>query len=243
MSPVCVRSVARRSTLARPKSVTQTLPSGVQQQVRRLDVAVEDALAVGVGQGLGHLDADPRHALPVSRPFGDAVEPRPRHRAEAQERPTDGESGGRVRPAAARPARDPRPSPVLGASSDRPVAAVEPAGQERAGPTSAADGRRLASGSRPPRPRPDGPAAALQPPQLVEDLVQAQPVDELHGRSSACPSCSPTPKTGTMLVWCSRAAARASRSNRSRLLGVAEQAVGGRTFRATRRPSESCSAS
>ena len=45
-------------------------PVGVEQQVRRLDVAVEDPLVVGVLQGVGHLDADPRHALPVGLPPG-----------------------------------------------------------------------------------------------------------------------------------------------------------------------------
>ena len=38
---------------------------GVEQQVRWLDVAVEDSLAVGVGQRFGHLPADAGHALPV----------------------------------------------------------------------------------------------------------------------------------------------------------------------------------
>ena len=38
---------------------------GVEQDVGRLDVAVQDALVVGVGQGVGHLDADPRHAPDV----------------------------------------------------------------------------------------------------------------------------------------------------------------------------------
>ena len=38
----------------------------VQQQVGRLDVAVQDALLVGVFQGIGHLPADVGHALPVT---------------------------------------------------------------------------------------------------------------------------------------------------------------------------------
>ena len=37
------------SHLARPKSVTQALPSGVEQQVRRLDVAMQDAQRVRHG--------------------------------------------------------------------------------------------------------------------------------------------------------------------------------------------------
>ena len=55
------------SALASPKSVTQTVPLGVQEQVRRLDVPVLHPLLVGVLQGLRHLDADARHALPVRR--------------------------------------------------------------------------------------------------------------------------------------------------------------------------------
>ena len=58
MSPVCVR-FGWSLALASPKSVTQTVPAGVQQEVRRLDVAVENALLVGVLQGVGHLHADP----------------------------------------------------------------------------------------------------------------------------------------------------------------------------------------
>ena len=69
MSPVCVSPSS--SALARPKSVIQTTPVGVQQQVRRLDVAVDDAAGVGVGQPLRRLAADLRHAaeerLPAAR--------------------------------------------------------------------------------------------------------------------------------------------------------------------------------
>ena len=39
---------------------------GVQQQVGRLDVAVEDALPVSVFESLGHLHAEPRDAAKVS---------------------------------------------------------------------------------------------------------------------------------------------------------------------------------
>ena len=42
----------------------------VDQQVGRLDVAVQDPLVVGVLEGLGGLDADPRHEPPVVRRRG-----------------------------------------------------------------------------------------------------------------------------------------------------------------------------
>ena len=60
----CRRSAVRPSSsaLARPKSVIQTTPVGVQQQVRRLDVAVDDAAGMGVGQTLRRLAADLGHA-------------------------------------------------------------------------------------------------------------------------------------------------------------------------------------
>ena len=43
MSPVMVRSGSSLGHRARPKSVIQRLPSGVDHQVRRLDVAVDHA--------------------------------------------------------------------------------------------------------------------------------------------------------------------------------------------------------
>ena len=43
------------------------LALSVQQQVGGLDVAVEDALLVGILQSLRHLDADPRHAAKILR--------------------------------------------------------------------------------------------------------------------------------------------------------------------------------
>ena len=46
------------SMRARPKSVIQSFAGGVEQQVGRLDVAVEDAVLVGVVQGLGGLHAE-----------------------------------------------------------------------------------------------------------------------------------------------------------------------------------------
>ena len=51
--PGCRRSGSGSSSsaLARPKSVIQTTPVGVEQQVRRLDVAVEDAAGVRRGPG------------------------------------------------------------------------------------------------------------------------------------------------------------------------------------------------
>ncbi len=54
--------------LARPKSATQTTPVGVEQQVGRLDVAVQDPLRRGRAGGLGHLPADPGDPAPVARP-------------------------------------------------------------------------------------------------------------------------------------------------------------------------------
>ena len=65
-SPVPVKSSAP-SVFASPKSVTQTFPPAVQQQVRRLDVAMEDTLAVRIFQRFRDLDADASHGLEVTR--------------------------------------------------------------------------------------------------------------------------------------------------------------------------------
>ena len=40
----------------------------VQQQVGRLDIAVQHPLSVGVRQRIGHLGTDPRHGHPVGPP-------------------------------------------------------------------------------------------------------------------------------------------------------------------------------
>ena len=45
---------------------------GVEQEVRRLDVAVEDAVLMGIIECLGHLETDPRHAPAYCRAVSDA---------------------------------------------------------------------------------------------------------------------------------------------------------------------------
>ena len=65
MSPVCVRSSPSVVGLGQAEVGDPDVARVVQQQVGRLDVAVQDALAGGVGQGVGHLHADAGHALPV----------------------------------------------------------------------------------------------------------------------------------------------------------------------------------
>ena len=61
MSPVRVELVAVLG-LGQAEVGDPDLALGVEQQVGRLDVAVEDALLMSVFERLGHLDADPRHA-------------------------------------------------------------------------------------------------------------------------------------------------------------------------------------
>ena len=68
MSPVWVR-LGLVVDLGQAEIGDPDSPARVEQQVRRLDVAVDDSLGVGVGQCVGDLDADPGHALPVRPPF------------------------------------------------------------------------------------------------------------------------------------------------------------------------------
>ena len=44
--------------------------AAVQEQVGRLDVAVQGPLLMGVLQGVGNLDAEPGHVAPVREPAG-----------------------------------------------------------------------------------------------------------------------------------------------------------------------------
>ncbi len=120
MSPVLVSSSS--STLARPKSLTQTTPSVSSKQVRRLDVAMEDAAGVGVGQGRGDLPADVRHAA-VERPVPrfDRRELGPaRHHGRGVAGGRGDRSGRRRAARAGRWARRRRGSTV-GSCSNRPV--------------------------------------------------------------------------------------------------------------------------
>ncbi len=63
MSPVSVR-LAASSALARPKSATQAEPRASMQDVRRLDVAVEDPLGDGRTPGRRRPGHRSRHRLP-----------------------------------------------------------------------------------------------------------------------------------------------------------------------------------
>ena len=58
--------VVRVAQLRQPEVGNPYRAAIVQQQVGRLDVAVQGPLPVGVFQGVGHLNADPRHAPPVA---------------------------------------------------------------------------------------------------------------------------------------------------------------------------------
>ena len=119
----------------------------VQQEVRRLDVAVEDALAVGVLQRLGHLDADPGDACGrYWRSGSDEADSSDEPGRTAEE----GSAGGPDSPATAR-------RRVVAGLGHRPV---------RRRPHRRRTGRRSASGPRrPPSGRRPGSPPTLRPPR------------------------------------------------------------------------------
>ena len=71
---MCVR-FGWSSTLARPKSVTQTVPRVSSSRFDGLTSRCRTPWLVGVFQGLGHLHADAGHALPVRRPLLPGLSP------------------------------------------------------------------------------------------------------------------------------------------------------------------------
>jgi hypothetical protein len=60
-----MRQVVGFSRLGQPEVGHPDVAAIVQQQVGRLDIAMEDALAVGILQGLGYLHADAGDALVI----------------------------------------------------------------------------------------------------------------------------------------------------------------------------------
>ena len=109
---------------------------GVQQQVRRLDVAVDDAAGVGVGQPLRRLAADLGHAPEERLPT--AARARPRDlAARPAARPRGPDVGRRGRAAAGSAIREHEVRGVAASRSSRSVAA---------GPV-AASGRHLTGGT------------------------------------------------------------------------------------------------
>ncbi len=63
-------------------SQSLTVPSQLDVAIRRLDVAVQDALLVGVLERLGNLDPDSRHTPPVRSACSSCptLRPHPGHR-------------------------------------------------------------------------------------------------------------------------------------------------------------------
>ena len=68
MMPALRQMLASSAARARPKSVilTRSMPA-FEQDVARLDVAVDQAGGVGGGQPLGDLPADPQHLGQLER--------------------------------------------------------------------------------------------------------------------------------------------------------------------------------
>ncbi len=192
MSPVWVSpSPSPISAFASPKSATQTTPAGVEQEVRRFDVAVANPLRVGVGERVRRLGADPRDGSKVRgaglrdqartlrcqrshRVLGRDF-PRPRFRIDHR-----GRAGCRpIRFALGRDGELAAEQPLSDRSGDG--LAVNPgcgkhkwhgvASRLTAVLHSVRSRRRIVASRR---------TAMPQPPQLVENRVDTLPADELH---------------------------------------------------------------
>ena len=174
----------------------------VEQQVRRLDVAVDDAAGVGVGQPLRRLAADLRHAPEERRarrpesvdvetgappgstaegPGGVAGPRRGRLRIRERRSPRCGSRPGSSRSVAAGPVAAAgtagrRTAPSLRSRAGRSGATRRP-GRARA-PAGRSPRRPRSARGRPPR---QASARVAQPRQLVDDLVEPLALDELHG--------------------------------------------------------------
>ena len=74
MFPTAVTRTLPKSR-AMPKSESLICAVAGQQQVGRLDVAMDDAAVVGVAQGPAGIDADPGHLAPVESAAAAAAPP------------------------------------------------------------------------------------------------------------------------------------------------------------------------
>ena len=177
-------------------------PFGVQQQVRGLDVAVDDPPRMGVGQARRHLPADVGHAAKERPPARlDRRELRPARQHHRRGRARHGGRGGvarrrglgLIRIAAIGQGGCGLPVRAGGLGFSRAAGRLrhEPAGQQRLGhpadlPGPGRSGRRRPGRDRRVRPfglpgRTARMRAILEPPQLVDDQVEPLALDELHG--------------------------------------------------------------